>query len=1107
MIDLSNLIDLMPSYYKEYDSYKDSNGKGLLEKFLNICGDYFKGSIISQLESFLEDTSLSNIDDLYINSLWEFLGEFPFLRSTSYNEKVFKAVFKGNNLSQAKEASKKEVKGLLEVTNSTYAIKQILPYVISLYKIRGTNTFFDILFRLFNLTPYIKRVEEYNQLNDYSKGILPSLLYSNKSSNIEQTYIPKLDGNDDLDGIFMDKGIKCNTCMTLFYEIGVPRKLISSGILTEDGKLYIEAVTNLIEKFTPYYIHPVIVFQNIPSLYGVKSFTITANNRLLSDGIAIPRGEIYRDSNGNVITPSNTEFPTTITPSIWVSINLTYNSDTDLADRGYLVGYKDSGNPEDTRNILWDTRRIYKDTTYEIKQKGIYYFIPISEYGKTNSPHLKSILIESVNISQRYILNAIYEGGKLTDLDSKANIITYGGSVYHSSAYKFDSTTNQFRISTRSIYHYQEGIKNISKPSNAVVTDKIQDYKRIFTVDKPGDYRFALSNQSSVTAGVTITATKEYEELLRSVTLRVIPNNLYIRGKVYTKGTKTYTSAEFNTLEGIKGVYTWDQDNQSYIPHDFNLDISAKDVHDNLLPVVINDKVYSPKDGRYDFNLVQKPQILSISIYKHYEIPNEVIRILEVQDPINIRTTPLDWEVIPNKKMGTVKLGLDHSIDITIQESLKVFKDEGVNVSKIRAYEPYVLISGWDVKNYTDVEGELTYESDGTAIFTDNVGGSQHRSVLVKLSNIFSFNAIKYFKASYRSSIQLQVDYLTLYPITNGTYNIYVRPISLNAQGDKVKISGLKANPDPDESLFSINVSLPVVTTKGLFQIPKEDSHWSNLQRVSWDGIQGYNKGTFGFTVDKVDFTKPIEGLIDPGTHITLIPYIGTFIDGVESIPRYDQILFGIEGGTMKEIGVNEYPLAETTTNLEIPFITDLTKSSEIYICQSIYRGTSQELFRVILQAPTLDARFEKQSQGYKGGFWEGDTLKFILDSLEDNITKTIKVYCNRKKPPFNIYLGNTPMVTNDKGEFTFTLKGSEANGLIVYADIEGNGSLTQDVDPHFTLDVTQRDYSNQIDLAGDLHWDGETLGETKEVNLNLGSDISKLIRRITITEENDTTN
>ena len=48
MTNLKNLIDFLPFEFKEQDTYK-VDGKGILERFLEICGNYFQEDITLSL--------------------------------------------------------------------------------------------------------------------------------------------------------------------------------------------------------------------------------------------------------------------------------------------------------------------------------------------------------------------------------------------------------------------------------------------------------------------------------------------------------------------------------------------------------------------------------------------------------------------------------------------------------------------------------------------------------------------------------------------------------------------------------------------------------------------------------------------------------------------------------------------------------------------------------------------------------------------------------------------------------------------------------------------------------------------------------------------------
>lgn len=157
MMDLKHLINYLPFYYKEADSYKDNDGKGILEKFLEICGNYFLENIKEPTDNTLENLLKvdENTDYYYLDLIWYWFGEFPFIKPISssilnlYPQQKF----------------------------------DILRYVISLYKIRGTENFYQILFKLYN--------NEENELKLVSiKQISPDWLNDFRDGTIPRTNVP-----------------------------------------------------------------------------------------------------------------------------------------------------------------------------------------------------------------------------------------------------------------------------------------------------------------------------------------------------------------------------------------------------------------------------------------------------------------------------------------------------------------------------------------------------------------------------------------------------------------------------------------------------------------------------------------------------------------------------------------------------------------------------------------------------------------------------------------------------------------------------------------------------------------------------------------------------
>ena len=157
MIDLKHLINYLPYYYKEADSYKDNDGKGILEKFLEICGNYFLKRIKEPVDNTLVKLLKvhEDADYYYLNLIWHWFGEFPFI-----------------NITQPSPLN-------LYGDQKT----DILRYIISLYKIRGTEKFFQIIFKLW-----------YNEENDIKlvsiKQISPDWLKDFRDGTIPRTNVP-----------------------------------------------------------------------------------------------------------------------------------------------------------------------------------------------------------------------------------------------------------------------------------------------------------------------------------------------------------------------------------------------------------------------------------------------------------------------------------------------------------------------------------------------------------------------------------------------------------------------------------------------------------------------------------------------------------------------------------------------------------------------------------------------------------------------------------------------------------------------------------------------------------------------------------------------------
>lgn len=151
---LNNLINLLPSFYKEKDTYK-VDGRGILERYLEIFGSYFEEYIVGDTKNILDIIDIDKTPEIYLNYLWQFLGEMPFAKGRDIDPVKWKTYFN----SFKDEGSTEELGKLWLLPEADYEtiqldtdqVRRLLKYSISLFKIRGTKQFFEILFRIYGL--------------------------------------------------------------------------------------------------------------------------------------------------------------------------------------------------------------------------------------------------------------------------------------------------------------------------------------------------------------------------------------------------------------------------------------------------------------------------------------------------------------------------------------------------------------------------------------------------------------------------------------------------------------------------------------------------------------------------------------------------------------------------------------------------------------------------------------------------------------------------------------------------------------------------------------------------------------------------------------------
>ncbi len=331
MIDLKKLIDFLPFEYKDQDTYK-VDGKGILERFLEICGSYFQDNISADIESLLGITDFDTCPEIYLNYLWESFGQLPFARWNNIDEGAFKTYYNGL-LSEAELNSLKSKwilpkKGALALT--TKQIRDLLKYSISLIKIRGTSQFFEILFRMYGLNCTI---------DDPAKSGYDGWLKTHPYFDQDQYY-----DKSNFDNIY-----GCSQCINVTFHITGHGYSNNSGEFIEFRK----AIENIIDRFKPYHVGATID-------YG---FNINDNYLITAD---------FVDPNINTIQPGY------ITS---VPIKVTVSSNYQNADLRYQVS--GDGN-------TWGYKKYENGTIFNATiGNQTYYFRSVGDPTKVTQVHVK----------------------------------------------------------------------------------------------------------------------------------------------------------------------------------------------------------------------------------------------------------------------------------------------------------------------------------------------------------------------------------------------------------------------------------------------------------------------------------------------------------------------------------------------------------------------------------------------------------------------------------------------------------------------------------------------------------------------------------------------
>lgn len=236
---------LLPSYIRTQDTYKNSKGEGILDRFLGICTEYFEKRF-PEIDSYLDIIDLDKTPDIYLNLLWEYFGYIPYAYGILYTGETYNpeqiAVWMNNPKVFPRANTRK-----------------ILKYAISLYKIRGTASFYEILGRFYGVNFIVKSLysgdETENPLKDVtdlrydvSPSQVPKPLVIALYQRVSSWYDSKTSAGCIKGGYYEGD---CNSCSLLRAEVEIPHGIYE--VLEADGRVaeVQEAFTRLITRYLP----------------------------------------------------------------------------------------------------------------------------------------------------------------------------------------------------------------------------------------------------------------------------------------------------------------------------------------------------------------------------------------------------------------------------------------------------------------------------------------------------------------------------------------------------------------------------------------------------------------------------------------------------------------------------------------------------------------------------------------------------------------------------------------------------------------------------------------------------------------------------------------
>lgn len=255
--------NLFPAYYKDYDTYKDKNGKGILERFIEVCSNYLDTDIIPDIDNFMDILDVDVTPDIFLNYFWGYFDYIPY---------AYGVLVKGVPFTKENVASWLNTPDGFPKADT----RSILKYAVSLYKIRCTQDFYTILGRFYGVR---FELEEILFEDGYTK-------YSNKPSNnpginyrligaVFEDVVSTYSGENEYYGDW--KGLypygDCTSCTTIKANIYIPKGMYDA--IQDNIDNVKNAFVNLLNKYIPVNVKPftkdtIELISEIPTIIPIE---------------------------------------------------------------------------------------------------------------------------------------------------------------------------------------------------------------------------------------------------------------------------------------------------------------------------------------------------------------------------------------------------------------------------------------------------------------------------------------------------------------------------------------------------------------------------------------------------------------------------------------------------------------------------------------------------------------------------------------------------------------------------------------------------------------------------------------------------------------------